>query len=167
MVTRLKLSVMAILFCLACGGVSLTYILPAYANITFTLSATPVDVNQVGAFSLDFDDSNNNGILDLNGLYDQARLYSFSGVQLLANQGGWPSNRFFRMFDGWAYGFPGGEWYFSNPVQPPDPGFAPMSEWTYTQSPANGPPPVPLPASAFLLGSSLLGLVGWRRFRKG
>jgi hypothetical protein len=27
--------------------------------------------------------------------------------------------------------------------------------------------PVPLPPSAWLLGSSLLGLVGWRRFKKG
>lgn len=28
-------------------------------------------------------------------------------------------------------------------------------------------PPLPLPPSALLLGSGLLGLVGWRRFRKG
>ena len=33
--------------------------------------------------------------------------------------------------------------------------------WTYEIN------PVPLPASAFLLGSGLLGLAGWRRFRKG
>lgn len=161
MVTRPKLSVMAILFCLACGGVSLTHILPAYANITFTIVATPVDVTQVGAFSLDFYDINNTGIFDMNSPYNQAP--SFSGVQLLANQGGWPPNHFFSMFDGRDGGFPGGTWRFSNPFEPPDLGFAPMSEWTYTQSPQN----VPLPASAFLLGSSLLGLVGWRRFRKG
>jgi hypothetical protein len=29
------------------------------------------------------------------------------------------------------------------------------------------PPPVPIPPSMFLLGSGLLGLAGWRRFRKG
>jgi len=32
---------------------------------------------------------------------------------------------------------------------------------------ASGPPPLPLPPSAWLLGSGLLGLAGWRKFRKG
>jgi hypothetical protein len=35
----------------------------------------------------------------------------------------------------------------------------------YNYTPA--PPAVPLPPSALLLGSGLLGLAGWRRFRKG
>jgi hypothetical protein len=40
----------------------------------------------------------------------------------------------------------------------------PSGDWSYTQTPAA---PVPIPASAVLLGSGLLGLAGWRRFRKG
>ncbi|MGO8761216.1 MAG: PEP-CTERM sorting domain-containing protein [Desulfobaccales bacterium] len=31
----------------------------------------------------------------------------------------------------------------------------------------NVPPPVPLPSSLVLIGFGLLGLAGWRRFRKG
>jgi hypothetical protein len=36
--------------------------------------------------------------------------------------------------------------------------------WTYSQIPEAQ---VPIPPTALLLGSRLLGLVGWRRFRKG
>jgi hypothetical protein len=36
-----------------------------------------------------------------------------------------------------------------------------VNDWTYTQT------PVPIPPSALLLGSGLLGLAGWRKFRKG
>jgi hypothetical protein len=62
---------------------------------------------------------------------------------------------FFWIFQRVGGVYEGEEWYETDVYFHDD--------FTYTQVEV----PVPLPASVFLLGASLIGLAGWRRFRKG
>jgi hypothetical protein len=96
---------------------------------------------------------------------------TFSGVDLYSGYGRWdhytmiqylPSERVYPFAGGFgaegaSFWTDTGWWWGCETV---------VGLWTFTVNPYTADP-VPLPPTVWLLGSGLLGLAGWRRFRKG
>jgi hypothetical protein len=127
---------------------------------TYLFTATSVYPLAASDFTLTYEDSG------VDPRFSIGELGSFSGVVLWWNFVWTPCPTILAVpsYDAGISPFTDGEagptWTFARGVD----GY-PLNwltnSWTYEQTEV-----VPLPPSVFLLGSGLLGLLGWRRFRK-
>ena len=140
---------------------------PSSASL-YTITATPMSSGLSG-FTLTYNDVDNDTPVPLFGPQEGDTVDAFSGVtwagklyDIVSAAPMYETNLSGPTFtDG--IGAPGApnSWFFT---QSGSTGTLPIGDlaWTYEQAPA-----VPIPSAVLLLGSGLMGLGAWRRFRKG
>jgi hypothetical protein len=140
---------------------------PAQATIyDFTATAVPGFMPQTSGFTLQYNDTDNDGLFDLVELISFSGI-TYTGVGTYTTITTIPYHEpvYGPLTDGVAtINHPWGAdryWYFEIP------GLSTISllgsGLTYEQQAS----PVPVPPGVLLLGSGLLGLVGWRRLKNG
>jgi len=139
-----KTSISAFLLAAAC----LSYSSVSSASMMTTLEATPLEAGY-GAFSLIFDDANNNGILN-----SAETISSFSGVEF-SGAAGIADGVYDSIVNSPDLEF-GSLWQFGIGGSIAGSVVAGISSWSYGYS-AN---PVPVPAALWLFVTALMGLAG-------